>query len=191
METYHEHQIIRDVHLQNTAVRYEEFADCTFENCEFDTVQAIGCKFVDCVFSGCKIANPVLEGCIMTGSDFVDCRLLGVNWSVLSSGFIAPIAHLQGCQIKYNHFVGSNYPKFQFTGNDLAESMFADCDLSHSCFRRCQLHKTEFFRCDLTGASFEGADGYVVDLATCKLKGAVFSFPEVVGLLDGLGIVIK
>lgn len=71
------------------------------------------------------------------------------------------------------------------------ESLFTDCDLSHSQFCGCHLTRTEFFRCDLTEVSFVEAEGYLVDLATCKLKKAVFSFPEVVNLLNGLGIIIQ
>lgn len=119
------------------------------------------------------------------------CRLFSIHWGSLSSGFVSPIEILEDCQIKYNNFVSANYPRFQFSGNDILESLFADCNLTRSCFSGCHLEKTEFFRCDLSGANFENADGYTVDISNCKLKGAVFSFPEVVNLLNGLGITIK
>ena len=84
-----------------------------------------------------------------------------------------------------------SFRKFAFSGNEILDSLFGDCNLSNSKFSSCHLSGTEFFRCDLTGTDFENADGYTVDLSNCQLKGAVFSYPEVVNLLNGLGIVIK
>lgn len=191
MERYQEYQILQGITLCEATLRNMEFVECTFERCELDSVQFLHCQFTDCVFSQCKVTNPVFENCTMTGGSFEDCRLFGVNWSSLSSGFIAPIERLQGCQLKYNNFIGCDYPKFHFEENAITESLFGDCNLAKSRFCCCHLHKTEFFRCDLTGASFEGAEGYIVDISNCKLKGAVFSFPEVTNLLNGLGIVIK
>ena len=127
----------------------------------------------------------------MTGSRFTGCRLVSIHWEGVSSGFVSPIDALEDCQMKYNHFVSANYPRFRFSGNEIVDSFFADCNLSRSCFSGCHLERTEFFRCDLSGANFENADGYTVDLSTCPLKGAVFSFPEVVNLLNGFGITIK
>ncbi len=191
MITYHEHEVISGIKLSGTSFRWEEFAECRFEHCEFENLHMRNCKFTDCIFSKCCVTNPVFECCAMTGNDFMECRLFGINWSGLFTGFVAPIEHLEGCQLKYNSFVGVNFPKFTFSDNSILESLFADCSLSHSNFSRCHLERTEFFRCDLTGAAFQDADGYTVDISTCKLKGAVFSFPEVVNLLNGLGIIIK
>ena len=191
MDHYQEHQVLRDFTISNDTLRNTEFTECTFENCEIENTELTDCTFTDCVFSKCRIIHPKFDGCTMISCDFIDCRLFGINWNELTSGFLAPIAHLQGCQLKYNNFVEVDYPRFSFEDNDILESLFADCSLSHSRFCRCHLNQTEFFRCDLTGASFENAQGYTVDIGTCKLKRAVFSFPEVTNLLSGLGIVIK
>ena len=40
-------------------------------------------------------------------------------------------------------------------------------------------------------ADFRDAEGYVIDSAVNTLKGARFSFPDVVRLLDGTGIRIE
>lgn len=191
MGTCYEHQIIRDINLNKDRFENTEFVGCRFENCEIENAQIAFCKFTDCTFLKCRIINPTFHHCTMTSCEFIECRLFGLNWKEVDSGFVPPIAQLKKCQIKYNNFVECNYPKFLFEDNDILESLFADCNLMHSCFCRCHLHKTEFFRCDLRGSSFEEADGYIVDISTCKLKGAVFSFPEVTNLLSGLGIVIK
>ena len=43
----------------------------------------------------------------------------------------------------------------------------------------------------ITEADLRTAEEYAIDLETNKLKGARFSFPDVVRLLDGTGIVIE
>lgn len=191
MEAYREYEVINDLNFSNTAFKNMEFVECKFENCEFENIHLYFCKFIDCIFINCRVINPVFDNCSMTGSDFTECRLFGVNWSGLSYGFVSPIEHMKACKIQYNDFISCNYPKFLFEGNEILESLFSDCNLSRSRFNRCRLNKTEFVRCDLTGASFENAEGYAVDITSCKLKGAVFTFPEVTNLLNGLGIVIK
>lgn len=191
MMTYHEDEVFYDEHLSHTCICGEEFVECRFEGCEFEELHIQNCRFIDCTFTKCCVANPVFEHCSMMGSRLIGCRLLSIHWESLASGFVTPIDSLEECQMKYNHFVGMNFPRFSFSGNDILDSLFADCNLSRSSFRGSRLEKTEFFRCDLTGANFEHADGYIVDISNCKLKGAVFSFPQVVSLLDGLGIKIK
>lgn len=191
MEQYHERETFTGLKLRDHTLRYEEFTECIFDNCDFDQLRLIGCKLIDCVFSKCSITNPVFDSCTVTSNDFIQCHLLGINWESLSAGFVSPLHRMESCQLKYNNFVGSSYPKFTFSGNDILESLFADCNLSRSQFTGCHLDQTEFFRCDLRGTSFDSADGYVIDLTNCKLKGAVFSFPEVVNLLNGLDIIIQ
>lgn len=42
----------------------------------------------------------------------------------------------------------------------------------------------------MEGADFRGAVEYIIDIKSNRLKGAKFSFPEVVNLLGALEIVI-
>lgn len=83
-----------------------------------------------------------------------------------------------------------NLKKFHFAGCELTDSMFADCSLNESCFRTCRLDRTEFYKCDLRKADFREAQGYKIDITNCKVKGAFFSFPEVINLLNILEIKI-
>lgn len=78
----------------------------------------------------------------------------------------------------------------EFDGSVLAGSTFSDCNISGGSFRGCDLEDAEFLRCNLAGADFREASGYVIDLESCRVKKARFSFPEVVGLLRTLDIVI-
>lgn len=191
MAIYLEYEIIENTNMQEETLDYKEYTGCRFENCNLDRCRINNCKFIDCVFSNCRIINPKFEYSVMMGSNFKKCHLVDINWSGLTSGYISPVEDFDMCQIKYNNFFEMKFVKFDFSDNDIIESMFADCDLSDSKFYGCRLDKTEFFRSNMSKADFREAVGYKIDITTCKLSNAVFSFPEVVNLLNDTGIIIE
>ncbi len=190
---YWDSEQFQELELIGEEIEGMEFSDCTFQHCMIDGCVISRCKFSDCQFVDCRISNVRGNHANMIDTGFTSCYLAGINWSeFLSSGkFIVPINHFEDCQLKYNQFTENNFSKFNFAGNRITGSLFADCNLTESKFSSCDLENTEFFRSNLTKADFRGASGYIVDIGNNKLKGAKFSFPEVVNLLNGLGIVIE
>lgn len=191
MECYQEQESFEGLNLCGERIEGMEFVDCTFQRCVLEEMTLRNCRFTDCTFMDCRIANPTIEHTLMTGSRFVRCGLMGVAWKNFSSGYLLPVERFTDCQLRYHHFLDMELGKFDFSGSTVRDSMFADCRLRESCFSGCSLQGTEFFRCDLSGADFRHASGYTVDLEGCTLRGARFSFPEVVDLLNGLDIVIE
>ena len=68
---------------------------------------------------------------------------------------------------------------------------FEECSMQECHMENISFDKTQFRGCDLRKADFRGAVGYVIDPQQNKLREARFSFPEVICLLDGLGISIE
>lgn len=182
--------------LSFTYEKFEDcrFSECTFKDCQFEEVELSECIFSDCTFENCTVTKPKaslhtqLQDC-----RFIGCRLTEVNWSHMrpEGTFTDPIVALTDCFLKYNSFTEINFRKFDFSGNEITESMFAECELSESRFKGCKLDRTEFFRCDLQKADFRKASGYLVDIISCKMKNAVFSFPEAINLLGSLGVKVE
>ena len=185
--------------FENLSFTYEKFedyrfSDCTFKGCLFEEVELLQCIFSDCTFENCIIIKPKaslhsqLQDC-----RFIGCRLTEVNWSDMrpEGTFTDPIAVLTDCFLKYNSFTKINFRKFDFSGNEITESMFAECQLVESRFNGCRLDRTEFFRCDMQKADFRKASGYRVDILSCKMKNAVFSFPEAIDLLGSVGVKVE
>ena len=170
------------------------FIDCTFIDCLFEETELSGCILSGCTFEKCTVTkikgsnSSQLQEC-----KFVNCRLTGINWSELlpEGSFADPIETLQECRLKYNTFTDMNFRKFSFTGNEITESMFAECELNESRFKGCKLDRTEFYRCDMQKSDFRDASGYQVDVLSCKLKNAAFSFPEAINLLGSLGVRVE
>ena len=179
--------------LVETSVSCCDFTDCEFVDCTFENVQVVSCSFLDCIFTNCRFINVSGQRSIMRSSQFSACYLATVNWNHWSSGsnFYDPFTSFKKCHLKYNQFTEMNLNKFDFSGCEIVDSLFGDCKLASSSFKGCKLEKTEFFRCDLSKTDFRDATGYRIDILTTKLKGARFSFPEVVNLLSSLGIKIE
>lgn len=193
LDRYQENSCFQGVELQNGELTGIEFVDCTFENCTIENTALIRCCFTDCTFVDCRLSDVTATYSSMKNGEFIRCALLSIHWQEWTMGGsgIRPIRRLEDCQLKYNIFQENNFSKFDFSDNIITGSMFAGCNLSKSQFVHSQLERTEFFKCNLSKADFRQAAGYVVDLPTCQLAGAKFSYPEVVNLLACLNIEIE
>lgn len=191
MKQRNEYTEFCDQFIEDEILSKKEFFECSFINCDFENVQVQNCRFIDCTFDNCRVINPVFRYCSMSGCRFNASILLGINWDGLSDGVFSPFEAMDNCQLKYNNFPGINLAGFAFSSNDIIDSFFSDCNITNGNFSGCCLEKTSFEQCNLNGADFENAQGYIIDIKNCKIKSAVFSFPEAINLLNGFGIILK
>ncbi len=191
-EKYYDNQTFENLKLDGEVISNCEFIDCKFINCTFENCKLFKSTLSECIFDRCSIISLKAEYSQLRFAEFESCNLVGVHWNeLLSMGKLSkPISALRECRLKYNTFSEMSLVKFDFSRSDISDSMFAKCELMESNFSKCKLDRTEFFECDVRKANFHEAIGYQIDIFTSKLKGAKFSFPEVVNLLSGLGIKI-
>ncbi|NLY47228.1 MAG: pentapeptide repeat-containing protein [Tissierella sp.] len=192
-QRYYEAQEFEDLRFYGEVFENSRFVDCNFINCSFEDIKLINSQFIDCKFDKCLILNPKgEENSQIQSVDFMNCKLLGVNWKEVTSNdvFIDPINKIENSFLKYNTFFNMNLRKFDFSDNDIIESLFTECELGESKFKNCKLEKTEFLKSDLRKSDFRDAIGYEVDITSCKITGAKFSFPEAINLLNVLGVKI-
>ena len=191
MYIHKEYEIFRNISTPDLCIENTAFEECRFEHCILENTALRNCQFSNCIFADCRIINPTVTHTVMALSEFVRCHLMGIDWaSLLDGGFLIPIERLEACKLKYNNFLEIDFTRFDFSNNVIVSSMFANCSLVQSDFTNCALEGSEFFRCDLSRADFRNATDYVIDMETCQLKEAHFSFPEVVNLLKNTGIII-
>ena len=191
MHIYKEYEIFQNISISDLCIENTVFEECRFEHCILENTTLRNCQFSSCVFTDCKITNPTITHTVMTLSEFIRCHLVGIDWaSLLDGGFLIPIERLKACKLKYNNFLEINFTRFDFSDNFIDSSMFANCNLVQSNFTNCGFNGSEFFHCDLSKADFRDATDYIIDIETCQLSGAHFSFPEVVNLLKNTGIII-
>ncbi len=190
---YYEGELFEKLTLAEETLSGGEFVDCVFRSCSFESLSLLRCSFRECRFWDCTVSQPRTRGTELKYCEFENCTLLGVNWALLKpeSGFGEPIEKMKNCRIRYGSFASMNFRKFDFAKSALTHCTFADCDLSESKLGGCDLSGTEFFRCDLRKADLRHAGGFIIDVNNNRLQGARFTYPEVLDLLDGLGIVIS
>lgn len=86
------------------------------------------------------------------------------------------------------HFFNLEMSGTTFSRCEMSECDFGECKLTEADFSGLDLTKCRFQGCDLTKASFVEAVNYVVDPNLNQIKGAKFSYPGVLGLLEGYGV---
>lgn len=193
MKKYYENETFTNLHLFEEAIDAYEFVDCKFVDCVFEECTVYYCRFAECDFINCQITEIKNKGSEIIFLSFDNCCMVGMNWGMfaLMDSFKVPIQEVTVSALKYNIFAGMNFSKFVFDGTDIISSTFSECKLTESSFNGCNLTDTEFFKCDVCKADFRNATGYKVDVLSCKMKGARFSYPEVQNLLSSLDIKIE
>ena len=189
----HEGETFTGLAVTGREFRREEWRDCVFTGCLFESCVFRGCKFTACVFTNCRILNPRFEGCEMVAGECEECLFVGVNFSDLrlASGKWFPLDRAEHCTWRICSLMDFELGKYDFSDAVFEDCILQQCAMKGADFRRSRFSGTLFNRCDLREADFRGAQGYAVDLETNRLRGARFSFPEVVGLLSSLDIKIE
>ncbi len=169
-----------------------EFNDCTFLHCVFQEVTFRDCKFHRCAFKKCDLSLVKLDGTAFTETKFEDCKLRGINWTTSAWGrsklaVMKPV-DFTGCSLNYNVFMGMSLRRVLMTQCTALDVGFEDANLSEADCRETDFAGSRFARTDLTGADFRRARNYSISPLTNKIKGAKFTLPEAMSLLEGLGI---
>ncbi len=171
----------------------EEVASRVFEECEFKSCTFIETRFVKCVFLDCKFIECVLSAVKLLNSRFSRtglhrCKAIGIDWPKAAK---VDNLEFQGCKMDYSNFRFMKLPGTKIVGCEAKEVDFIEADLKGSDFRGTDFEKSVFFKTDLSGADFRNSRNYGIDVRNNTLKGARFSFPEVMGLFSGLDIIIE
>ena len=184
---YHEsetfcHDELDDIHVNNS-----EYIDCTFENVDFTEFDLISCKFIECRFSKCNLSNAKINYSTFRDVKFFDCKLIGVNWSVVQS---ASELHFEDCILDFNVFNNMKLPNSCFRNCSLKNADLSEAIFTKTFFDNSNLLDCSFNNSNLEEARFIDAKNYYIDMKSSKLKKAKFSFPDAIVLLEAQGIII-
>jgi len=170
-----------------------EFNDCVFKNCRWNGVRVQNCTFLGCTFEHCSLSGVVFSFCQMQDAWLLNSGFRAIAWGGLQgrSILVQPIGKAENCAFLYNEFSSMALAGFDFSSCTFTSCTFDDCKLTGANFNGARLGRSQFTRCDLQKADFRMAEGYAIDPSQNQMKGARFSFPDVVALLDQSGIVIE
>lgn len=158
-----------------------EYEACRFTNCELGNTDLSSSRFISCTFSACNLSLAKLTKTIFQDVAFSGCKLLGLRFDQCEGfGLSFRFDH---CILNHASFYGTRRKGTRFLHSQLQEADFTDADLTAAVFDDCDLIKAVFENTALQKADFRTARHYSLDPEKNRLKGAVFSLPEVIGLL--------
>lgn len=185
-------EVFANLELKGGVLEDLTFYDCRFEGCSFNEASFRRSRFVGCAFSHCDLSMVDLTDTELSGVRFEETALVAVNGSLLARTSLAPLElRFDTCTLNYA----------TFRDLDLSGSAFEDCLAHEVAFSGVKLIGVSFcgtdfqggtfHDCDLSGADLRGARNYRISVEHNRVKGMKASFPEALGLLAGLGIILS
>lgn len=184
----HEDKTFTKENWEGLSIAEQKFVDCTFVSCNFSKSTFIDSEFVGCTFHNCDMSLMKFKKCTLKKIKLTSSKAIGINWSDAANPFTIECID---SNLSYSTFAGKAIKKAVFKGCKVHEVDFTQCNLTEADFSKADLTDSRFVHCDLTKADFNNAVNYNIDLKTNKVKGAIFSMPEAMTLLDCLGIVVQ
>ena len=175
--------------IEEKNITDKHFYYCRFENCCFKNIIVQSCSFHECDFLNCTIENVRMRDTGLKLNNLYDCKLLNLRWCIGKSIF-PPFESFLNCTAKFNDFYELELKGYDFSTCTFIDCTFEKCNLEECNFSNTKLNGTSFSNNNLSKARFENASGYRIFIENNKLKGAVFSYPEVLELLKDLDISI-
>lgn len=186
-------QLFEKLDLVSTTIKRKEFENCRFTQCNFDNATLCDCRFIDCEFVNCTLNTTILTNTVFLGVSFDSSKLMGINWTtnywpniVLSS----PI-NFYACDISHSSFMGLNLSEINIQNCKAHDVDFREADLSRGNLTNSDFYQSWFIHTKLMGADFTDAANYNIDVRLNDIKGAVFTLPDVINLLENLEIKIN
>ena len=186
---FFEDQIFKSIDFSNSSLNDYSFTECKFNNCNFMENDCRNTIFSNCIFNNCILSLVKLEGSRLQDIEFIACKITGLDFFKCDHKILFSIK-ANDCFFQYCNFSDISMNKTVLKNSKIHKCSFTNTSLKESNFTNCDLIETTFHNCNLSKTNFCGAKNYNINPITNNLKKAKFSFPEVVNLLNELGIEI-
>lgn len=179
--------------LEETQLDHIEFHNCQFKQCKFLGVTFSKVTFIDCDFESCDLSLSKFPCCKFSEVSFKHSKLAGINWTELSWPLVKLTSPLYFYESNLSHssFFGLTLADLIIEGCKAHDVDFREADLNHASFVGSDLHNSLFMHTNLKHADFTNAINYNIDIQCNTITKASFSFPDVIALLNHLGIKIN
>jgi len=171
-----------------------DWTDCIFEGCAFTEGRFSRCTFTGCQFRTCDLSLAHLLNTTFQGTHFTDCKLVGVDWTKTRGRAEAKFPLGVGftrCILDYAVFFGLSLAGVTLIDCTAREADFREAILTGANLRGTDFAGSMFLHTNLAKADLTDAHSYAIDPTANTIKGATFSLPDALVLLDGFDIVLK
>jgi fluoroquinolone resistance protein len=162
-----------------------DITQCSFSSCDLSEVHFTGI-LDSCVFTECNLSLTSFQDAKLQGVSFVNCKLEGVDFTKVNT--LGLTLSFAGCLIRSCNFSFVELNKTSFKDSELADTDLIGCSLKQSSFVNAVFRNVTFHATNLEKADFTGASGYAINPLTNQIKGAKFSLPDAVSLLECMGV---
>lgn len=186
-------------YYENTTFENEDFSKHVFDDFTFSNCVFVKCKFTDCsfkkanvwqcTFQECDFSLVNLKDAVLRDVLFENSKLMGINFSSCDTKLFFSIKIINSLA-QFCNFLDLTMEKSSFKESRVIQSKFLGTNLKKSCFVAADLTGTVFQQCDLRQANFKKAINYRIHPCENKIPKAQFSFPECIGILQALDIVL-
>ena len=176
--------------LQSLEISNSEFEECEFNDCDFSLAIFTRCKFLNCSFNRCNLSLIKIPHSRFFEVDFVDCKLVGIDWTTASwpSFNLCSELKFERCILNDSSFFGLSLNELKLEDCKLHEVDFREGDFSNSLMTYCDFTNSLFMRTNLQKVDFTESNNFIIDVLENKISKAKFSRYEALSLLDSLGI---
>ena len=167
------------------------FIDCDLSDCDVNKSTFRDCEFINCNLSLMRFCDVNLIDVV-----FRSCKLIGIDWTSIvwtkrhTKRRVKFPVSFYNSTLNYSIFIGLDMYSVSFIDSILKEVEFEDTNLECANFENSDLSESHFKNTNLKKADFSSAKNYSINGTTNSIKGAKFSFPEVISLIHGLEVVI-
>lgn len=162
-----------------------DLCECTFTKCDLTEIHFRG-LLESCSFTDCNLSLASFESAKLLEVKFINCKLEGIDFTRVNSLGLAVSFNgclIRNCNFSFLELKGTSFQECQISDSDFIGSRLMESNFSQAVFRNVAFHET-----NLQKANFNQATGYLINPLTCNIKGANFSLPDAVALLECMGI---
>jgi uncharacterized protein YjbI with pentapeptide repeats len=168
----------------------KEFDGCHFDSCDFSEAIFLNCEFTECTFTECNLSVLNVDHSKFTDVNFIDCKLIGVNWirAYWRDVMLGVSLKFKRCLLNSSSFYGLNLAKIVIEDCRAHDVDFREGNFSGASFFRTDLTNSLFDNTTLTGANFNEAKNYDININSNVITNATFCRYEAVRLLESLNL---
>jgi fluoroquinolone resistance protein len=176
--------------LDKTRIDSSTFANCRFVGCSLVAAVLQSCRFLHCSFTDCDLSLLELTGSEFVSVAFEGSKLVGVDWTRVQSNRPAlgkPLSFTSSI-LNQSTFIGLDLREIKLTDCVVHEADFRESNLTGAVFNQTDLQGSLFMDTNLSSADFRSARNYHIEPTKNNIRGARFSMPEAISLLNALDI---
>lgn len=188
MGAYFDDETFKGVDYTKKAIVKGEYDNCTFLNCNFSGIYASNIGFIECEFINCNFSNADIGNTAFKTATFIECKMLGLKFNKCDPFLL--ILKFTNCQLNMSSFYQLSVPNTHFINCNLQEVDFTETNLSRAVFDNCDLKYAIFNETSLENANFATAYNFEINPSKNRMKKALFSNNNVIGLLKSFDILL-